>query len=146
LTPKHKTNNNRNHGGGCYLSPTSTISPAQAYLIESVLSFILSILAFGVGLDPRQAQVFGPKLGPFLTACSLALITFSSVGLGEGYPGAGVNPTRCFAFAVARGEWKNQWIWWIGPLTGGLCQAVVYHIVPPYHREIRGEEISRRSQ
>jgi glycerol uptake facilitator-like aquaporin len=125
----------RYQGGGCLLDPT-VISLSQAYLIESVLSFTLAFLSFGVGLDPRQAQVFGPMLGPFLTSCALALISFSSIGLGEGYPGAGLNPTRCFSFAVARGDFNYQWVWWIGPLTGGLAHSVVYHLVPPYHREI----------
>ncbi|TAQ90988.1 hypothetical protein B7494_g720 [Chlorociboria aeruginascens] len=64
------------------------------------------VLAFGVGLDPRQAQVFGPKLGPFLTGCSLGLVSFSSIGLATGYPGAGLHPGRCFAFAVARGDFR----------------------------------------
>lgn len=109
-----------------------------------MLSFSLTFLAFGVGLDPRQGRVFGPKLGPFLTACSLALISFSSVGLAKGYPGAGINPSRCFAFAVARGNFKNQWIWWVGPFTGGLLQSAVYHAVPPYHSEIRVENLSAR--
>lgn len=72
------------------------------------LLIIPRFLAFGVGLDPRQRQVFGPKLGPLLTACSLALISFSSVGLAPGYPGAGMNPGRCFAFAVARGDFKRE--------------------------------------
>lgn len=126
---------NRIHGGGCFLD-TSVIDVAQAYLIEAVMSFSLVFLAFGVGLDPRQAQVFGPKLGPFLTACSLALVTFASVGIANGYPGAQVNPGRCFAFAVARGDFQHQWIWWAGPLTGSLAQTVVYHAVPPYHKEI----------
>jgi len=67
-----------------------------------------SFLAFGVGLDPRQSKVFGPKLGPFLVACSLGLISFSSVGLAAGYPGVGMNPSRCFAFAVARDNFRRK--------------------------------------
>jgi hypothetical protein len=66
------------------------------------------VLAFGVGLDPRQSQVFGPKLGPFLTACSLGLVSFSSVGLAPGYPGAGLNPARCLSAAVARGTFQRK--------------------------------------
>jgi hypothetical protein len=65
-------------------------------------------LAFGVGLDPRQAKVFGPRLGPFLVACIIGVISFSSVGIAAGYPGGGLNPARCFAMAVARGEFKRE--------------------------------------
>lgn len=59
-------------------------------------------------MDPRQGLLFGPKFGPFLTACVLGLMTFASVGLAPGYPGAGMNPARCFAFAVARGEFERK--------------------------------------
>ena len=66
-------------------------------------------LAFGVGLDPRQAVVFGPKLGPLLVGTTLGLVTFATVGLGAGYPGAQINPGRCFAYAVARGEFLRKY-------------------------------------
>ena len=65
-------------------------------------------IAFGVGLDPRQAQVMGPKLGPFLVGCALGLTTFSTVGIAAGYQGVGMNPARCFSFAVARGSFKCE--------------------------------------
>ncbi|PQE04639.1 hypothetical protein CJF30_00004416 [Rutstroemia sp. NJR-2017a BBW] len=128
------------HGGGCYLD-TNLMTEGQAYLVESVLAFILlpaniaRFLSFGVGLDPRQAQLFGPKLGPFMVGCTLGLTSFASVGLAVGYPGAQMNPGRCFAFAVARGEFKHQWIWWFGPVTGAVVQACVYRFAPPYRKE-----------
>ncbi|PQE23365.1 hypothetical protein CJF32_00009426 [Rutstroemia sp. NJR-2017a WRK4] len=136
------------HGGGCYLD-TNLMTEGQAYLVESVLAFtLLSIhfelaklvrfLSFGVGLDPRQAQLFGPKLGPFMVGCTLGLTSFASIGLAVGYPGAQMNPGRCFAFAVARGEFKHQWIWWFGPVTGAVVQACVYRFAPPYRKEKAG--------
>ncbi|KAH8591223.1 aquaporin-like protein [Bisporella sp. PMI_857] len=133
-------------GGGCLLDP-NIIDDGQAYLIESVLCFCLIFLCFGVGLDPRSQQVFGPKFGPFLVGCAVALTSFSSVGLAPGYPGAGLNPARCFAFAVARGDFTHQWIWWVGPFTAAMALTVVYYIAPPYHRQIRLErEISHGPQ
>ncbi|KAG0645026.1 Aquaporin PIP-type [Hyphodiscus hymeniophilus] len=141
-------------GGGCFFEP-ELIDQGQVYLIESVMSFILLFIAFGVGLDPRQAQVMGPKLGPFLVGSALGLTTFATVGIAAGYGGANMNPARCFSYAVARQdfkcklfslefpEWKHklirngnvdQWVWWIGPLTGSLFHATVYHIAPPWHR------------
>ncbi|KAH8820857.1 aquaporin-like protein [Xylogone sp. PMI_703] len=120
------------HGGGCFVDSTP-ITSAQGYLIESIMSFCLVFLAFGVGLDPRQATLFGPKLGPLLVGSSLGLVTFASVGIAPGYPGANVNPNRCLAYAVARRDFQFQWIWWFGPMTGALMHAIIYHIAPPYH-------------
>ena len=65
-------------------------------------------IAFGVGLDPRQAQLFGPVLGPFLVGSTLGLVSFASAGLVPQYSGASMNPARCFAFAVARGGFQGE--------------------------------------
>ena len=50
----------------------------------------------------------GPQLAPFLVGLTLGLTTFATVGIGIGYQGAGMNPARCFAFAVARGNFKCE--------------------------------------
>ena len=65
-------------------------------------------LSFGVVLDTRKVALFGPKLGPLLVGCILGIVSFSSVGLAEGYPGLGANPARCFSYAVARGNFQCE--------------------------------------
>lgn len=88
-------------GGGCWYDP-SQASPGQIYLNEVFSSFVLLFLSFGVGLDPRQAALFGPRMGPLLVGASLGLVTFSSSGIIPGYAGAQMNPSRCLAFGIAR--------------------------------------------
>ena len=116
---------------------------------------MIRFLCFGVGLDPRQQQVFGPRLGPLLVGCVVGLISFSSIGLGAGFPGAGLNPARCFSTSVARNDYTcelkllgcmclvltrlDQWIWWAGPLTASFFFTAVYYIAPPYHQQIQAE-------
>ncbi|MCJ1418905.1 hypothetical protein MMC32_005256 [Xylographa parallela] len=119
------------NGGGCFLN-TNQISVGQAFIIEATSCFILLFLAFGVGLDPRQAELYG-QLGPLLVGTTLGLVSFASAGVVAGYTGAAMNPARCFGMAVARGGFRDQWLWWFGPLTGSLVQTAVYHAVPPYH-------------
>ena len=46
------------------------------YTLETMTSFALVFVAFGVGLDPRQREVFGPALSPILV--SGILLTQSS--------------------------------------------------------------------
>src|SRR5438046_1635716 len=122
---------------------------------------LFRFIAFGVGLDPRQAQAFGPRIGPLLVACALGLTSFATSGLIEGYTGAGMNPSSCFAFSIARVSFKGMlygsiwegsiwegsilegsiclngflghWVWWVGPLAGGTLQCLIYSIAPPYH-------------
>ena len=73
---------------GCYIDPL-LVSPGQAYVshkniisitltvlsyvLETMTSFALLFIAFGVGLDPRQRQVFGPALSPFLVCFAYLL-------------------------------------------------------------------------
>jgi hypothetical protein len=38
----------------------------RSYVLETMTSFVLIFIAFGVGLDPRQREVFGPALSPIL--------------------------------------------------------------------------------
>lgn len=79
-------------------------------LPHHLLLTLPSYLAFGVGLDPRQAEMFGPRLGPLFVGCTLGLVSFASSGLVSGYTGAAMNPARCFAFATARANYKGLFI------------------------------------
>ena len=120
------------HGGGCFREPGS-VTAEQALLLETVSSFALLVLAFGVALDPRQQKLFGPLGGPVAVGCSLGLVSFASAGLVPGFTGASMNPARCLAFAITRRSFLDQWIWWVGPVCGSLLLAIVYNIAPPYH-------------
>lgn len=73
---------------GCYID-TTLVTPGEAYTLETMTSFVLIFVAFGVGLDPRQRQVFGPALSPILVGLTLCLVTFASGIARPGYSGAG---------------------------------------------------------
>lgn len=47
----------------------------------------LIFTSFGVGLDPRQAKVFGPALSPILVGMTLGLATLASSLTKPGYTG-----------------------------------------------------------
>ncbi|KAJ7753805.1 aquaporin-like protein [Mycena metata] len=122
-------------GGGCKLARVAgSVSPTQAFVIEACCSTALLFVAFGIGLDPRQQILYGPALGPVSVGLIVGLIVFATAGLAPGYPGASMNPNRCFAFAVARGDFQDQWIWWTGPALAGFVHSFLYTLVPPYHR------------
>lgn len=85
------------------------MSPLQVFLNEIFASFVLLFLAYGVGLDPRQAIIFGPKFGPILVASSLGLVTFATSGIAPRYAGAQMNPARCFAYGIARRDMSSEY-------------------------------------
>lgn len=45
----------------------------RRYVLETMTSFALIFISFGVGLDPRQREVFGPALSPILVLAPLLL-------------------------------------------------------------------------
>ncbi|KAK7973987.1 hypothetical protein PG989_015835 [Apiospora arundinis] len=125
------------HGGGCFYD-SSVLEPTQVLLIEVVSCFILLFLIFGVGLDPRQAALFGPHLVPVLVGLCFGVVAFVSQGLVPGYAGANMNPAKCFGIAIATNDYSAQWIWWVGGLIGGIMQAILYNFNPPW--QVHGDE------
>lgn len=141
---------------GCYVD-LSTVSVGSAFAVEFTTDFALIFLSFGVGLDPRQREVFGPALGPIFVGIVLGVCTFMTGFSIPGYTGfcmvpqgpaseepdltndgphitAG-NPARCFAAMVGSHFVSYHWIHWIGPLAAAIAHGVLYQLVPPYSRE-----------
>jgi glycerol uptake facilitator-like aquaporin len=74
--------------GGCNINP-SLVSVNQAFAIEFMFSLTLIFAAFGVGLNPSQAPIFGAILSPWLIGMALGLLVFGSSFTIPGYEGAG---------------------------------------------------------
>ncbi|KAF5683930.1 Aquaporin PIP-type [Fusarium circinatum] len=105
--------------GGCWLF-TDIVPPKEIFVVELVSATLLLFLAFGVGLDPRQAKIIGPALGPFMVGLSVGTMSFASAFARYGYGGAGMNPARCFSESISRIT-PSRWVYaaespWIGTL------------------------------
>lgn len=71
---------------GCTVDPT-LVSPGQMFVLEYVFGQALLFVAFGVGLEPRQAKVLGPAYSLVLVGFALSLATLASVLARPGYTG-----------------------------------------------------------
>ncbi|CAI6015217.1 unnamed protein product, partial [Clonostachys chloroleuca] len=138
--------------GGCWLSRDEILT-REAFVIELVSTTILLFLAFGLGLDPRQAQVVGPTLAPFLVGLSFGTLAFATAYTRYGYGGPSFNPARCMGAFVGSRFPKWHWIhWYVNfrtmmtnlKLTGhcrvadGLAciiHGICYFFVPPWVKE-----------
>jgi glycerol uptake facilitator-like aquaporin len=97
--------------GGCWIY-TDIVPIGDAFTVELMTCTILLFFAFGIGLDPRQRQVVGPTLGPFLVGLSVAGLTFGTGYTRYGYGGAGLNPARCMGSYVGSSFPSYHWIHW----------------------------------
>jgi len=98
----------------------ATMNQGQAFLREIVLTFLLVFVVFGT-IDPkRDRRSPGPlSIGFAVVVAHLASVTST---------GTGINPARSLGPAVVQGSgcWDGHWVFWLGPLFGGLLAGVCY--------------------
>ncbi|MFL5800057.1 MAG: MIP family channel protein [Actinomycetota bacterium] len=95
------------------------MSSGRAVLIEAVLTFFLVFVVYGTVVDDR---------GPFtkLAGLPIGLVLTFDILAGGPLTGAAMNPARALGPMVAGGHWADWWVYWIGPIGGGIAGAGVY--------------------
>ena len=96
------------------------ISPGIGILLEATLTFFLVLAVFGTAVDERA-----PKIGGF----GIGLTVLVDILVGGPLTGAAMNPARTFGPALAGGFWQNHFVYWIGPIIGGVIAALFYEYV-----------------
>lgn len=97
------------------------VSPLRGLLTEGFLTFLLVTVVLGAAADERAAKGFaGIAIGLTLAACIL---------MGGPVTGASLNPARTFGPAIASGHCANHWIYWAGPIAGGIVAALLNQAV-----------------
>lgn len=91
---------------------------AQGVGIEAVLTFFLMLAVFGTAIDPR-----GPRVGGLF----IGLVLTMDIAVGGPLTGAAMNPARALGPALVNGTWDSHLVYWIGPITGAVVGALVYH-------------------
>lgn len=89
-------------------------SVAQAFVLETVLTFFLLLVALRSGL-------------PWVVGGVVAL----EAAMGGPITGASMNPARSFGPALASGVWTAHWLYWLAPLLGAALAVAANHFLSP---------------
>ena len=91
------------------------------FLIEFVITFVLVLAVYAAAADDGNEVKGSPPL-----AIGLA-ITIGHLFAGPS-TGPSMNPARSFGPAVVGNHFENLWVYWIGPICGGIFGAIVYQM------------------
>jgi MIP family channel proteins len=94
------------------------VSISGALIMEAVMTFFLVLVIFGTVVDPR-----GPKA---IAPLAIGLMITMDILTGGRITGAAMNPARALGPALVQQDFTNWWIYWLGPIIGGLIAAFAY--------------------
>ncbi|KAJ3273405.1 Aquaporin-4 [Terramyces sp. JEL0728] len=92
----------------------------SAFLAEILLTFVLVLTVFTTAVDGKVDPGFAPTLIGF----SVFAIHLSGIPID----GTSVNPARTFGASVVTSHWDNHWVFWAGPIIGGLLASGTHKI------------------
>jgi MIP family channel proteins len=98
------------------------VGAGRAVLLEAILTFVATIVAFALVIDDRARSVAYAGLAIGMTFAAATLVAWPLTG-------AALNPARSLGPEVAGGVWSDWWVYWIGPGAGGIVGAVTYWAV-----------------
>ena len=98
---------------------TAGITPLQGILLEAILTFFLVLTVFGTAVDPKGSW-------NAIAGFGIGTVLIFDILVGGPLTGAAMNPARAFGPALVSGFWDHHWVYWVGPLLGGVLAGSLY--------------------
>ena len=95
------------------------VDPLQGLVMEVILTFSLVFIIYTTIVDPKKGPL--QNQGILLTALVVGANGFA----GGLFSGASMNPARSFGPALVSWDWTNHWVYWVGPLIGGVLSGFI---------------------
>ena len=96
-------------------------SAMSGFALELVFTFFLVTVIFMTAVHKKApAGMYGLVIGGMIFLLHLVGIPLT---------GASMNPARTLGPALASGYWDFHWIYWAGPIIGGIIAGLIMHYV-----------------
>jgi len=96
-------------------------SPISAVGLEMILTFFLVTVIFMTAVHKKAAAgIQGLSIGGMVFLLHL---------VGVPLTGASMNPARTFGPALVSGFWEFHWVYWVGPIIGGIIAGLIMNYV-----------------
>ena len=111
--------------------------PLQSFGLKILLTTVLMFVIMAVATDTHAVG----QLAALAIGATVALDAL----WGGPISGASMNPARSFGPAIIAGVWRDQWVYWLGPLIGACLGAVLYQFLrqQPEHPHAEPMAVSR---
>ncbi|KAK3607004.1 hypothetical protein CHS0354_023403 [Potamilus streckersoni] len=113
VTPKEK-----HETLGCTLLGHG-VNDVMGVVVELFITFVL-VLTVYASCDKHRMDLAGSfplTIGLSVTMCHLFAFKFT---------GSSMNTARSFGPVVITGIWKDHWVYWVGPILGGILAGLLY--------------------
>ncbi|RWR72475.1 aquaporin TIP2-1 [Cinnamomum micranthum f. kanehirae] len=101
-------------------SVAAGVGAGEGVVMEIIITFALVYTVYATAADPKKGS-----LGT-IAPIAIGLIVGANILAAGPFSGGSMNPARSFGPAVASGDFKGNWIYWIGPLVGGGLAGLIY--------------------
>ncbi|XP_025829896.1 aquaporin AQPAe.a isoform X2 [Agrilus planipennis] len=128
-------NNTEPVPGICSPVVSPNVSSFHGFLSEFFATLILILLCCSVW-DPRNST----KHDSVPIKFGLAIV---ALALSAGpYSGAHLNPARSLAPALWNGDWKDHWVYWLGPTLAAIFGAATYRFFFSFQQDEKPNSIA----
>ena len=97
------------------------VSLFQGIVMEFIISFLLVLTVFGTAVDKRAYKGFA--------GLAIGVVVLFGALIGGPISGGIMNPARAFGPAIASAQFTHHYVWWIGPIFGGIVAALLYDVI-----------------
>lgn len=104
------------HSGVCILG--EGVGFKKAVFVEAIITFLFVFTIYATVVDGRVSKI--------LAGIAIGVVCLFGALVSTAISGGALNPARVFGPAIASGHFDYHFVWWFGPVIGGIAAGFLY--------------------